>query len=285
MAKKKFVQPRNLVDAGFRGQNLATMRNILSEPEGLVILAGPTGSGKTTLSVTITEELGERAGKILALEDSKHDAAVLARSSSTKVVPRKLGMALIDYKASTRNPDPDFSFDSLNYGEIRESRDLTKTIAHASEHYTLATCFAKTAAGVLERYFIDQGLLYLTKGTKAIVAQNLLNELCECKEPYQDTSQLVELGLLDIIEEDLEDLVLYRSRGCRKCYYKGYQGKIAVHETLLMSREIEDLLLNGASSQDIHAHVRSSGMPTLVDDAWSQVKEGRTSIEEFEQLL
>ena len=197
----------------------------------------------------------------------------------------KVGYTFASGLRAALRSDPDI----ILIGEIRDLE--TARIAAESAltgHLVMSTLHANDAASSTTR-LIDMGLepYLVTSSLECVVAQRLLRRLCNrCKfaEPASP-EELLELTTMSLVEDSSSDVSLYRANGCAQCGRRGYQGRLAVHEVLVMNDEIKTLVLERAPAHVIAAAATTGGMQTLVQDAFAKVQLGETSLEECKRVL
>lgn len=248
-------------------------KNIIRMPHGIVLVTGPTGSGKTTTLYSSLLEIRSPENKIITTEDP---VEYQLDGINQIQVHSKIGLTFSASLRSILRHDPDI----VLVGEIRDLETAENaTQASLTGHLVFSTLHTNDAAGAYTR-MVDMGVEpFLVAGTvEAVMAQRLLRRLCmHCKEAYQpDRSELPK----DFPFDDLAGRPLYRSVGCRECRNVGYSGRLGIYELLVSSEPIRELAQNRASSWDIRKAAVAEGMRTLRMDAWDKTTDGVTSIDE-----
>lgn len=248
-------------------------KNLIRMPHGIVLVTGPTGSGKTTTLYSSLLEIRSPENKIITTEDP---VEYQLDGINQIQVHSKIGLTFSASLRSILRHDPDI----VLVGEIRDLETAENaTQASLTGHLVFSTLHTNDAAGAYTR-MVDMGVEpFLVAGTvEAVMAQRLLRRLCmHCKEAYQpDHSELPK----DFPFDDLEGRPLYRSVGCRECRNVGYSGRLGIYELLVSSEAIRELAQNRASSWDIRKAAVAEGMRTLRMDAWDKTTAGVTSIDE-----
>ncbi|MFI4859377.1 MAG: GspE/PulE family protein [Phycisphaerales bacterium JB063] len=264
----------DLEKVGLREDDLTTVRQLIKKPNGIVIVTGPTGSGKTTTLYSALNELNEPGEKILTAEDPvEYDIDGLVQVQINTAVGLTFAKAL----RSFLRQDPDIVL-------IGETRDLeTAQIAVQASltgHLVFSTLHTNDAPSSIAR-LIDLGLenFLITATIEGIVAQRLVRKICtRCKEMYTPTDE--ELMRLDLTPDDLAGRQLSRGKGCDYCNHSGYRGRMGIFEIMVMSDKLRDLIMNDASSQQLAIECRKSGMRTLRQSGLLALYDGLTTIDE-----
>ncbi|MEM9414942.1 MAG: ATPase, T2SS/T4P/T4SS family [Planctomycetota bacterium] len=264
----------DLEKVGLREDDLSTVRQLIKKPNGIVIVTGPTGSGKTTTLYSALNELNEPGEKILTAEDPvEYDIDGLVQVQINQAVGLTFAKAL----RSFLRQDPDIVL-------IGETRDLeTAQIAVQASltgHLVFSTLHTNDAPSSIAR-LIDLGLenFLITATIEGIVAQRLVRKICtRCKQQYTPTDD--ELMRLDLTPDDLGGRQLSRGKGCDYCNQSGYRGRMGIFEIMVMSDKLRDLIMNDASSQQLAQECRKSGMRTLRQSGLLALYDGLTTIDE-----
>ncbi|MEM7681503.1 MAG: ATPase, T2SS/T4P/T4SS family [Planctomycetota bacterium] len=257
-----------------RADDLDTIRQLIRKPNGIVIVTGPTGSGKTTTLYSALSELNEISEKILTAEDPvEYDIDGLCQVQ----VNNDVGLTFAAALRSFLRQDPDIVL-------VGETRDLeTAQIAVQASltgHLVFTTLHTNDAPSSIAR-LLDLGLesFLMTATIEGIIAQRLVRTICpKCREGYTPTE--VELMRARLTPDDLGDRELYRGRGCDFCNGSGYKGRMALFELLVMADELRELIMAEASSQQLMAAARKRGMRTLRESGLLAVFDGLTSLDE-----
>jgi type II secretory ATPase GspE/PulE/Tfp pilus assembly ATPase PilB-like protein len=249
----------SLEELGLSPRHLALMEELIREPHGIILVTGPTGSGKSTTLYACLSRLNVRERKIITIEDPVEYE--LRGVTQTQVNPR-IGLTFARTLRSMLRHDPNV----MMVGEVRDRETAEITIQTAlTGHLVFSTLHTNDAASGAVR-LVDMGIdpYLITSTVRAFLAQRLVRVICAaCKE-----SCAGERG------------TLYRGKGCRECNYTGYRGRIGIFEFLIMNREIERLILNRASAGEIRDKATSLGMATLAEDGWEKAAQGATTAEE-----
>jgi len=264
----------SLEDLGLRGPKLDTMETLIHRPHGIVLVTGPTGSGKTTTLYAGLERINSPDKKIITVEDPVEYQ--IQGINQIQVNP-KVNLSFANGLRSILRQDPDV----ILVGEIRD-KETADIAIHASltGHLVFSTLHTNDSASAITR-LIDMEIepFLVASALMAVIAQRLLRYLCNsCKEPYEPhLDELLQIGLKP---EELVDGILYRAKGCEKCFDSGYSGRMAIFEMLLIDDEIRNLTLSHVDSGQIKKNAVMHGMTTLRQDGAGKVLKGQTSIDE-----
>lgn len=282
------VQFLNLANLGLSSVQRQNIDQLITHPHGLVLMVGPTGSGKTSTLYSIINQLNRGDVKIVTLEDP-----IEYRLPGITQIPvdTERNESFGDKLKSVLREDPDI----IMIGEIRDV-DTAKTALQSAltGHLVLSTYHANNAAAAVSRLMdmIGQNPL-LASALKLVMAQRLLRRLCtHCKQAYIPDAQLVDKlnkNLANLKDKpSLENLKLYRPTGCAKCYHIGYAGRVMATEQLIMNTPMQELISRGTAQtteQVIHNQSVSAGMITLLQDAVLKAIAGVTSVEEVFRVI
>jgi general secretion pathway protein E len=294
----------DLPDLGFSGRDYALMDALIHRPDGIILVTGPTGSGKTTTLYACLNRINQPNINILTAEDPVEYE--LPQIHQVHVNP-KIGLTFASALRAFLRQDPDV----VMVGEIRD-KDTVEIAINASltGHLVLSTIHTNDAPGAFTR-MIDMGVepFLLRSSVIGILAQRLVRVLCpHCKEPYEATpTDLDELGLTEercaarrkrqmistsryyprntTSRDPLEEypgpyVTFYRPKGCDKCTQTGFMGRRGIYELLMMDDVVGPLVLKGADAQTIKRAAMEQGMDSLRDDGARKVLAGLTSVEE-----
>jgi type IV pilus assembly protein PilB len=267
----------NLDKVGMRQDDLDAFRQLIHKPNGIVIVTGPTGSGKTTTLYSALAELNTIDSKILTCEDPvEYDIDGLLQVQ----INENVGLTFAKALRSFLRQDPDIIL-------VGETRDLetAKIAVEASltGHLVFTTLHTNDAPSTIAR-LLDLGLeSYLVTATlEGVMAQRLVRRVCSrCKQPYTPSDE--ELMQLDLLPEDVEDRQLYRGKGCDFCNGTGFKGRMGIFEMMVLDDELRELIMQNASSQTLRNEARKRGMRTLRQSGLMALYEGATTIEEVAQ--
>jgi type IV pilus assembly protein PilB len=263
---------------GFSEQNLINFRRYIKEPYGMVLVTGPTGSGKTTTLYAAINEIKNDEDKIITIEDP---VEYQIKGITQIPVNEKKGLTFARGLRSILRHDPD----KVLVGEIRDQETAQIAInAALTGHLVFTTVHANNVLDVLGR-FLNMGVeaYNFVSALNCILAQRLVRVICEhCKAPVSYTpDQLVESGLKP---EDWLGITLYEGRGCFECGGTGYRGRTAIHELLDLSERIREMILDRRPTSEIRRVAREDGMTFLRDSAIEKVRIGQTTVKEINKV-
>ncbi|MEL6713645.1 MAG: GspE/PulE family protein, partial [Planctomycetota bacterium] len=267
-----------LPQLGFGPGEERWFRGMIGRPNGIVLVTGPTGSGKTTTLYAALQELNRPDVKIITAEDpvEYHIRGI----NQVQVEPR-IGLSFARILKAMLRCAPNV----ILVGEIRDKETAEIAIQAAlTGHLVFSTLHTNDAASALTR-LIDIGVkpFLVSASVQGVLAQRLVRRLCpDCAEPYTPTEHEARAIGLDPVALAREDVRFHRPKGCRTCEGTGYKGRVAVYERLEMDRTIRDLTFAGASLEDVRGAATGSGAltPLLLDGA-RKVTEGVTSVTEI----
>ena len=259
---------------GFREDELVRFRKLISKPNGIVIVTGPTGSGKTTTLYAALAELNDIETKILTAEDPvEYDIDGLCQCQVNVEANTTFARLL----RSFLRQDPDI----ILIGEVRDLETAQIAVqASLTGHLVLSTLHTNDAPSSIIR-LADLGLepFLLTATIEGIVAQRLVRLICsKCKEEYTPSEE--ELLELALTPEDVKGRQFYRGRGCENCNKSSYKGRMALFEIMEMDDAARDLVMQEASTSVLREYARKSGMRTLRECGLMGIYEGQTTIDE-----
>jgi type IV pilus assembly protein PilB len=259
---------------GFRDDELRQMRELSRKPNGIIIVTGPTGCGKTTTLYAALAELNEPTTKILTAEDPvEYDIDGLIQCQ----INTEQNLTFARLLRSFLRQDPDV----ILVGEIRDLETAQIAVqASLTGHLVFSTLHTNDAPSTILR-LLDLGMeaFLLTATIEAIVGQRLVRRVClNCKEEYVPTDeQLMELQLR---RRDVEGRTFFRGRGCDNCNHSGYRGRRAIFEIMQLDDHLRELIMNQGSTNVLRVEARKRGMRTLRESGLLAIYEGQTSIDE-----
>jgi type IV pilus assembly protein PilB len=269
-----------LQDLGFLEENFARYEESFRKPYGMILVTGPTGSGKSTTLYATLNILNSSDVNIVTTEDPVEYR--LPGISQVQVNP-KAGLTFGSALRSILRQDPDI----VLVGETRDRETAQIAVEAAlTGHLVLSTLHTNDAASAVTR-LTEMGIEPFLVGSAvdAVLAQRLARRLCEsCKDPYQPIpAALEEAGFsADVIEQTPD---IFRATGCSRCGGTGYRGRLAIHEVMTVTEDIERLTVERASSEEIKRVAVSQGMRTLREDGLAKVLLGSTTIEEIGRVV
>lgn len=264
----------SLSKLGMEDNLYAAFHELIRLPHGIILVTGPTGSGKSTTLYSALLEIKSNETKIITTEDPVEYH--LEGINQIQVHP-KIGLTFAHTLRSILRHDPDI----ILVGEIRDLETAENAIqASLTGHLVFSTLHTNDAAGAYTR-LVDMGVepFLVSSTVEAVMAQRLVRVLCpHCKEPYHPKPDALPPGFPH--ESLVPEMVLYRAVGCRQCLHVGYRGRLGLFELLPSTDEIRRLAHDRASSWTIQQAATRAGMRTLRDDGWHKVLDGRTTIDE-----
>jgi type IV pilus assembly protein PilB len=264
----------DLAKLGLRPEQQDMVRQLINKPNGIIIVTGPTGCGKTTTLYSALSELNTIEWKIITTEDPvEYDIDGLIQVQMKPDIGLTFGKCL----RHILRQDPDI----ILVGEIRDL-ETAEISAQASltGHIVFTTLHTNDAPSSIAR-LLDLGIepYLLTATLEGIISQRLIRKICEnCKEPYEpNEAQLRELGLT---EDDIKGKKFYYGRGCAKCNNTGYRGRTGIFEIMTLNDEIRDLIMNRASTNLLRVAAQKAGMKLLRYSGLAAIYDGITTIDE-----
>lgn len=261
----------DLHSLGMTPRNHDAFGAMIQRPHGILLVTGPTGSGKSTTLYAGLTEINSNERNILTVEDPiEFDIDGIGQ---TQVNP-KVDMTFARGLRAILRQDPDV----VMVGEIRDLETAQIAVqASLTGHLVMSTLHTNTAIGAITR-LRDMGIepFLISSSLLGVLAQRLVRTLCpDCKEAYQPDTETKKL--FDV-EADSE-LTLYRACGCESCNFKGYRGRTGIYELLIVDEDVQTLIHSEAGEQDIEKHIRRH-TPSIRSDGLNKVRQGVTSLEE-----
>ncbi len=258
-------------DLGLANDNAEIFQKIIKSPNGMVLVTGPTGSGKTTTLYAVLKELNNPALNILTIEDP---VEYQMEGVNHTQVNTKAGMTFASGLRAILRQDPDI----IMVGEIRDSETAQIAIRAAiTGHLVLSTVHTNDSASTISR-LVDMGIepFLLSSSLVGIVAQRLVKRLCpKCREPY--TASKSEMNYLGLEQGK----TIYRRKGCSHCNFAGYKGRTAIFEIMAIDRRIRELIDSRATADEIRDAAVQAGMTNLRQNCTRLVLDGVTSMDEL----
>jgi general secretion pathway protein E/type IV pilus assembly protein PilB len=274
--RQKGIVP--LENLGLAEEHLHQLKLMISRPEGIILVTGPTGSGKTTTLYSVLNHINSEGIHIMTLEDPVEYPMAMVRQTSVSET------AKLDFANGIRSmmrQDPDV----ILVGEVRDAETAEMAFRAAmTGHQVYTTLHTNSAIGAVPR-LLDIGVLpdVMAGNIIGIVAQRLIRRLCEhCKSPYH--AEQHEIRLLGELGEGPRP-VLFRPTGCELCDFQGYRGRIAIMELLRIDAGIDELIARRATTHEIRSRALLQGFTTLADDGMQRVLNGTTSLEELARVV
>ncbi len=266
----------HLSDLGFTKENLENFSHLIHRPYGMILVTGPTGSGKTTTLYAALSEINTTEKNIITLEDPVEYELPNVRQSQINV---KAGLTFANGLRSIVRQDPDI----IMIGEIRDAETADIAIhAALTGHLVFSTLHTNDAPSAVAR-LIDMGIepFLVASSVIGILAQRLIRTLCpHCKEPYAPSAEVLgQLGVPSEIKKGLKNF--YRENGCARCRKLGYAGRTGIYELLIPNDRVRSLVTQKASATVIRQEAMKSGMKSLRDSGREKVIKGSTSVSEI----
>lgn len=286
-----------LENMGLWGRSLEQVHSAIKKPNGMILVTGPTGSGKTTTLYTAMDILNTPEVNISSIEDPIEYR--MPRINQTQV-KAKVGMTFANGLRALLRQDPDI----IMVGEIRDPETMQIGLnAAMTGHLVLSTLHTNSAAAAIPRMLDMKAEAFLIASTVyLVVAQRLVRKVCpDCKQQYKlDKKMLAELeqtvnfdqiaktleGINDAEVKELKDIKdlrtanFYRGKGCERCNNEGYKGRIGIFEALEMSENIQKMVSSNSTADEIEAKAKEEGMISMIEDGIIKALRGMTSIEE-----
>ena len=263
---------------GLQDDALNLLKIMVGRPEGIILVTGPTGSGKTTTLYSILHYLNSEDVNIMTLEDPVEYPTAMIRQTSASETSR------LDFASGIRSmmrQDPDI----ILVGEIRDEDTASMALRAAmTGHQVFSTLHTNSAMGAIPR-LLDIGVKpdILAGNIIGIVAQRLVRRLCnDCKTPYQMSD--LERSLLNLKVSDKEKTI-YQAKGCPKCENQGYKGRLAIIEILNFDSDMDEILARRGTQRELMRAALSKGFKTLADMGSARVLDGSTSLEEVSRVI
>jgi type IV pilus assembly protein PilB len=275
----RILDEKNLVldmaKLGFEPHELEEFKTAVSSPYGMILVTGPTGSGKTTTLYSALDSVNKEGVNIMTAEDP---VEYYLKGINQVQMNDKIGLNFSSALRSFLRQDPDI----ILVGEIRDLETAEIAIKAAQTgHLVLSTLHTNDALSTIDR-LINIGIppFMVTSAVILIIAQRLIRKICPaCKEVVADIPY-EKLQFLGIPFEEVNDFVLYHGKGCEHCNHSGYKGRIGLYEVLPLKEEIKSLILKGAPYSELKKAASALGMKTIKESGIKKLKNGITTLEE-----
>jgi len=262
---------------GLQAEQLAMLKKMIVRPEGIILVTGPTGSGKTTTLYSILNHINHDGVNVMTLEDPVEYPMTLIRQTSVNEA------AKLDFANGIRSlmrQDPDV----ILVGEIRDEDTAQMALRAAmTGHQVYSTLHSNNAMGAVPR-LVDIGISpeIMAGNIIGIVAQRLVRRLCKhCRQPYEASA--ADLRILAVKGENPP--TIHRAVGCDHCEYQGFRGRLAIMELLKLDAELDELMAHRATPREMLNAAMAKGFRTLADDGVRRVLDGSTSLEELMRVI
>lgn len=272
-------QPLSMRELGLDGGDEKNIVAVLEKPHGIVLVTGPTGSGKSTSLTAFIRRIHKPERRIMTVEDPvEYEVAGINQTQ----VNSEIGFTFASALREILRQDPDV----IMVGEIRDRETADIAIrASLTGHLVLSTLHTNDAPGAITR-LVDMEIepFLIASSVEMVIAQRLVRRLCnECSSPIE-MSEVDFLASLSLLEVDADQRIhrdkVLRANGCQKCQNLGYRGRVGIFELMKMSDSIHGLVINNASAPDIREVALEQGMSTLQGSGWEQIKRGLTTFDE-----
>jgi len=262
---------------GLEASQLQLLKKMIARPEGIILVTGPTGSGKTTTLYSVLNHINHDGVNIMTLEDPVEYPMTLIRQTSVNEA------AKMDFGNGIRSlmrQDPDV----ILVGEVRDQDTATMAFRAAmTGHQVYTTLHTNSSIGAIPR-LLDIGIVpdILAGNIIGVIAQRLFRKLCKhCRQAYEASAD--ECNMLGAHSDRAP--TLYRSVGCDQCDYQGYKGRMAIMEILKMDGELDELIAHRATGRELLKAAVAKGFSTLADDGVRRVLDGSTSLDELIRIV
>ena len=265
---------------GFEKDSMKILKENASLPHGMILVCGPTGSGKTTTLYSLLKYVHDPEKNLITVEDP---VEYQIHGVSQVTVRAEAGLTFASALRSILRQDPDV----IMIGEIRDFSTVDIAIKSAlTGHLVLSTLHTTTACGSVVR-LVNMGVepFLISSSLISIVSQRLIRKLCpKCKEAYKPSDKIISRLGLDKSKVGADDPFFYKPKGCEQCFNSGYSGRVGICEILTMTPLIRGMILKRSRESEIKLAARKEGMRTLREDGLLKVIEGVTSLEEILRL-
>jgi len=264
----------DMTKLGFEESSLDDLNGAIHKPVGMILVTGPTGSGKTTTLYSALSELNKESENIMTAEDPIEYNFM---GINQVQMHEEIGLTFASALRSFLRQDPDI----IMVGEIRDFETAQIAVQAAlTGHLVLSTVHTNDAPGTITR-LVDMGIepFLISSAVILILAQRLIRKICmDCREPIKVHPQLlIDLG---IPPDEVKSFPVYKGKGCPICNNTGYKGRVGLYEVMPMKEEVKELVLSRASTTEIKKEAMRLGMKTLRQSGIAKIKDGVTTIEE-----
>ena len=264
----------DLGKVGMNEHTISNFREVMYKPNGIILVTGPTGSGKTTTLYSALSELNEITEKIITTEDPvEYDIDGIVQIP----IDSDIGNTFANCLRAILRQDPD----KILVGEIRDLETAEIAIqASLTGHIVFSTLHTNDAPSTITR-LRDMGIqpFMITATVEAILAQRLVRRVCaNCREPVEATDRI--LAQLDMTRDELGDRSFYRGKGCDTCNNTGYKGRVGLFELMIMNDDLREMVVQGASTDELRDRAMEFGMVTLRTAGMQFAYEGLTTVDE-----
>lgn len=274
----KSEMTHNLTELGLSLYNYNLLEKLLSAPYGMILLTGPTGSGKTTTLYACLNKIKSDQRKIISIEDPiEYEIPGISQIQ----VYQKAGLTFAKGLRSILRHDPD----TLMVGEIRDLETAEIAVRAAlTGHLIFSTLHTNdSCSGITRLVEIGVEPFLVASSVNAIIAQRLIRKIClSCKvQNNEDPSVIIRhLQAEKSFSGNTADIRTYKGKGCKKCLETGYYGRTSIHEIFVINNAVKEMILKGASFRDLRRHATETGMRSLLHDGWDKISAGETTLSE-----
>jgi general secretion pathway protein E/type IV pilus assembly protein PilB len=269
----------NLKNIGFLQDTYTNFRKLIDRPHGIVLVTGPTGSGKSTTLYSALNEVKEETTKIITVEDP---VEYQQEGISQIQIHPKIGLTFAASLRSILRHDPDV----ILIGEMRDFETAEAGIqASLTGHLVFSTLHTNDAPSAFTR-LIDMGVepFLVSSTVEGVMAQRLVRTICAaCKEPFEPHVGELPVDFPGVADKN-HPKTLWRGRGCRKCHQSGFKGRTGIHELMVNTDELKDLIVQRTNANTLRQVALKNGMITLRQDGWKKVSQGITTIDEVARV-
>ncbi|MCA9439491.1 MAG: type II/IV secretion system protein, partial [Candidatus Omnitrophica bacterium] len=263
-----------LEQVGFMPDNVALFKKLIKRPNGIILMTGPTGSGKTTTLYAALNAINTVDTKIITVE---HPVEYIIEGINQVQVDEHIGLSFGLVLRTMLRQAPNV----ILVGEMRDLETAETGIRAAlTGHLVFSTLHTNDAPGATTR-LVEMGIkpYLVSSALQAVIAQRLIRKICpDCKEMYYPPPAHIEEFGMD--PEDFRGQPFYQGIGCHACNFTGYRGRTAIHEIMVMSEDLRALVLKSASAEKVRRKAREDGMRTLREDGWQKILKGDSTMEE-----
>ncbi|MEE9590985.1 MAG: ATPase, T2SS/T4P/T4SS family [Thermodesulfobacteriota bacterium] len=268
-----------LDDIGLDGSRKEELKDTLSKPQGIVLVSGPTGSGKTSSLYAMINQVKNDRLNIVTLEDP---IEYELKEVNQVHINEKAGLSFAYCLRSILRQDPDVIF----VGEMRDAETTNISFkASITGHLVFSTVHTLDAVSSITRLKnMDIPPYLIASGLNGIMAQRLVRKICNlCREEYSPSDD--DLKKISTWTNEEKEIALYKGKGCKKCGFTGYMGRIGIFELMVIDKKIREMIASGAHEEEIREVAISRGMVSMSDDGMKKVVEGITTLEELKRVI
>jgi len=279
---KNNIAQLNVDSLGLTPRNKKLLKKLFLQPNGLILVTGPTGSGKTTTLYSALKEIDALSKNILTVEDPIEYQIPFIKQTQINV---KAGYSFENALRAFMRQDPDV----MLVGEIRDKQTASLALrASITGHLVLSTLHTNDAVGAIARLTdLDIPPYLVGSASIAFLAQRLVRKLCpHCKTKIDNTQDLIQkYNISEDVLNECQDIQICKPQGCQKCSFQGYISRLMVLEILQVDKQVEDMIAKQKPSLDILNYAQAKGMRNMLDDGYLKVLQGLTSFEEVQRVV